>query len=556
MSRSRARQVMGAEIFGGGGDAIAPTCVITCDVSSPSTAATFNYTITFSEVVTGFEVGDFAITNGTKGALGGSGAVYTCAVTPTTGGTPVTANVAAGVAIDGAGNANLAAAQVSIDYYATIYYVRTNGNDTTGDGSTGAPWLTLVKAFSVAAVGANDLVRVGDGTYAEGAAGQYWSITKNCADWLTIEPENGSGGTVTITGNGHGTYNTYFAFATISHLRFRYLTFGMSAASLQAVRVTGNCTYVEFRNCTVTPIASATNGLYFSMNTSSNIVMDSCTITAPATDSYVGLQIGTNNNTSITISNNTIAGSANIAGKGLYVTGTPLGGTVTLTNNNLTAGLPVNVATGGTIAISGGTMTGSQVLIGTDGIGDQAAATATATLTNVTIVKTGTTGHALIFGNGCTGCVADNVTVASSWDYACVVKENTGTIVRNCHLTGGSGAALYFKAALQANAHDNVLTAATGYGFQMQKGDGGTPHLCGDWQLQTNTFVISGTAKSLNIGNSDHDTGGGICDYNTYGNNSGLGAVRADSNVANLTELQTAWADYDVTTNDAHSTVV
>jgi hypothetical protein len=148
------------------------------------------------------------------------------------------------------------------------------------------------------------------------------------------------------------------------------------------------------------------------------------------------------------------------------------------------------------------------------------------------------------------------VTIASAWDYALVVKENTGTEVKNCHLTSGSGAALYFKAALEANAHNNVLTAATGYGFQLLKGDGGTPHLCGDWQLQTNTINVSGSAKALNIGNDTHDAGGGVCDSNTYQNNSGLGAVRNDANVANLTELQAAWGDYDVTTNDAHSAVV
>src|SRR4030067_168220 len=94
-------------------DTTAPTVVITCAQSSPSSATTLNYTITFSEVVTGFEVGEFVITNGAKSALGGSGAVYTCDVTPT-GMSVVTANVAAGVAIDGAGNSNTLATELII----------------------------------------------------------------------------------------------------------------------------------------------------------------------------------------------------------------------------------------------------------------------------------------------------------------------------------------------------------------------------------------------------------------------------------------------------------
>ena len=100
-------------VLAGEGDAVAPTVAITCAQSSPSADATLNFTITFSEPVTGFEVGDFVITNGTKGALGGSGAVYTCDVTPA-GMSIVTANVSAGVAIDTAGNENTAANEITI----------------------------------------------------------------------------------------------------------------------------------------------------------------------------------------------------------------------------------------------------------------------------------------------------------------------------------------------------------------------------------------------------------------------------------------------------------
>lgn len=44
------------------------------------------------------------------------------------------------------------------------YYVRTTGNDTTGDGSTGTPWATPGKAVA-AGLAAGDIVNIGPGTY-------------------------------------------------------------------------------------------------------------------------------------------------------------------------------------------------------------------------------------------------------------------------------------------------------------------------------------------------------------------------------------------------------
>jgi hypothetical protein len=112
-------------------DTTRPTCTITCAQTSPTAEATLNYTITFSESVTGFEVADFGITGGSKSALGGSGAVYTCDVTPT-GDAPVVASVAEGVAQDGAGNTNTAATSVSIGIIVTYTYQpdSTTGVDT------------------------------------------------------------------------------------------------------------------------------------------------------------------------------------------------------------------------------------------------------------------------------------------------------------------------------------------------------------------------------------------------------------------------------------------
>ena len=93
-------------------DTTAPTVTI----SAPAEArGPFTATFTFSESVTGFELADITIGNGTASDFAGTDDVYTATITPTEHGT-VTLDVAAAVAIDGAGNNNTAADQITIDY--------------------------------------------------------------------------------------------------------------------------------------------------------------------------------------------------------------------------------------------------------------------------------------------------------------------------------------------------------------------------------------------------------------------------------------------------------
>lgn len=97
-----------------GGDTIAPTCVITCDQSSPTPTSPLTFTATFSEDVTGFEVADFGIDEGTKNTFTPvSASVYTLSVVPNALAT-VTATVAAGVCEDASGNLNTEATPLAI----------------------------------------------------------------------------------------------------------------------------------------------------------------------------------------------------------------------------------------------------------------------------------------------------------------------------------------------------------------------------------------------------------------------------------------------------------
>ncbi|GAI68997.1 unnamed protein product [marine sediment metagenome] len=62
-------------------DSTAPTVEINSTATSPTSTSPIPMTATFSEDVTGFELGDITVGNGTAGSFAGSGADYTSGVT-------------------------------------------------------------------------------------------------------------------------------------------------------------------------------------------------------------------------------------------------------------------------------------------------------------------------------------------------------------------------------------------------------------------------------------------------------------------------------------------
>jgi hypothetical protein len=119
-------------------DTTAPTVVMSSGASDPTNTSPIPVTVTFSESVADFIAADIVPVNGGVGNFAGSGASYTFDLTPSGQGL-VTANIAASVATDSAGNANTAATQFSRTYDTTAPTV-TNVTSTSADGSytTGA----------------------------------------------------------------------------------------------------------------------------------------------------------------------------------------------------------------------------------------------------------------------------------------------------------------------------------------------------------------------------------------------------------------------------------
>lgn len=99
-------------------DAVVPTVAITTTASNPVNTS-FSITITFSEAVTGFTVGDITGTNCTFSAFTVvSPQTYTAQVTPATNGA-VPINIVAGIAHDLPGNPNTASNTLTLNYDGT-----------------------------------------------------------------------------------------------------------------------------------------------------------------------------------------------------------------------------------------------------------------------------------------------------------------------------------------------------------------------------------------------------------------------------------------------------
>ena len=106
-------------------DNVAPTVTINqaAAQADPTNASPINFTVTFSEAVTGFATGDVSFTGSTVGGalvgtVSGAGPTYNVAVSGMTGTGTVVASIGAGVAADLAGNAN--AASTSTDNTVTF----------------------------------------------------------------------------------------------------------------------------------------------------------------------------------------------------------------------------------------------------------------------------------------------------------------------------------------------------------------------------------------------------------------------------------------------------
>ena len=167
-------------------DNVVPTLSISSTLTGPTNTSPIPVTFTFSETVTGFEVTDITVSNGTAGNFSGSGDTYTADISPTSTGT-VTVDVAANVAQDASGNDNTAATQFSIVYDNTAPTLGITSTLTSPTNTSPIP-VTFTFSETVTGFDVTDIA-VGNGS-ADNFAGS--------GDTYTVDISPTSNGTVTV----------------------------------------------------------------------------------------------------------------------------------------------------------------------------------------------------------------------------------------------------------------------------------------------------------------------------------------------------------------------
>jgi len=482
------------------------------------------------------------------------------------------------------------------------YYVRTTGNDSTGTGATGAPWLTLTKAL--ASVSAGDTVLIGDGTYAES---NFWSITRVFASDVTFQSESGVAANVVIQGSSNATHNTLLS-AGATHYAFVNLTFAMRVGTTAYPVRLSEAHYVTFTGCrfVVTSDASGTKRgcalLPSASVTVDHVTFTGCTFTQTGTSAAYGLSAecaATNPVQSVTVTSCDASGMktagiyatgpvtglvvtggtfAGAGDSGITVTGTsavaPATGVaisgVTATGANgiylryCTSPTITNCTTSGTaeglhvqdttgVVVTGGTYTGGTnhgLCLGVDG---ESGGTVTGSVVGPTIVNA-TTGHGLLIGAGCTGVAVSACTVTGG-DYAIVAKECTGCTFTGCSATGhtyagaAAAGAVYFKAAVNCSITRSTL-ACDAYQTSLIGINSVSGHTCSGITITDCTLTASGSANLVNYSGTTITS-----DRNAYtlSGSGNWGTANGTSGIASLAALRTAWSGYTPSGNDANS---
>ncbi|TFH06647.1 MAG: choice-of-anchor D domain-containing protein, partial [Candidatus Atribacteria bacterium] len=177
--------------------------------ADPTNGSPINFTVVFSETVTGFATGDVTLAGtagATTGAVTGSGTTYNVAVSGMTGDGTVTATIAAGVAQDGSSNTNNAS--TSTDN--TVTYDATDPTDPTPTSSSHSVSVwdndnTVDIQISGASDGAGSGV---DGFEVEWDQSASWTPSET-----KEQEETWPGATYTATSNG----DWYFHIATVDN---------------------------------------------------------------------------------------------------------------------------------------------------------------------------------------------------------------------------------------------------------------------------------------------------------------------------------------------------
>ena len=417
-------------------------------------------------------------------------------------------------------------------------YVRTTGNDTTGDGSTGAPYATIKKALSVAAAG--DQIIIGTGTYAEDSGAGALSLGINPANYVYLSPESGALGDVVITG-ASGSYA--LLVAACSFLHFKNLVFRSQSASVSGVaRFLGaNFNNLRWVNCRFEVIGSSsqTNSAVVSAWTSGSFTVSKV--------AFIGCEIRE-------------IGPYPVAGFNLdNQTGTVSDIQILKCKAHL-GYFPARLKGITDIQIDGAdfvafspSVSGTCLQLGEDAA---TGANVTGKVLNSSFIAM--TGHGAVIGAGCSDVHFDSNTVVggsnTSNGQGLVVKNATGGRVTNNTIMGGYLSTLYLKACsgvlFEGNKVYNRYSTSSALKLAVNSENASKASRN---TIRMNEFYAN-VGSLISWDNSSGDGGGNECDQNVYNaaGSATWGSVRGMT-ISSLADLKAAWSSYDRPGNDQNS---
>jgi len=366
---------------------------------------------------------------------------------------------------------------------AGTYYVTKTGNDTTGDGSSGTPWLTIKKAEATAANG--DTVNVSAGTYAEDT---YWNASKSIT-W-------NADGEVIVRGSGAASYALRLVSSESTVING--FTFDSEGTRTFVVSINSNAVNKTLNDVTF----SGSIGVMINNAGGSDITIQNSTFTMTSANRAFYNNPSSGN---ITLQGNTFNFPS--GGNGIFQQAATTGNVIFTGNivTGTTSGILFQVDSGDNVELSGNTITTtsstSSLVLTLGGSG-------TFDMKDNVINFTKTTNEAIFFSAGTWDLDIDGNTITSTaadMDYATIfLQDQDSPLVRN-------------------NTIDTQSTVDRGQILVRSTGtDGGTLQIIG------NTFKSRSDNMILNIGTDTPTAGSGKLNGAIIENNTLYGPIYYD----------------------------
>lgn len=430
------------------------------------------------------------------------------------------------------------------------YYVRTTGNDTTGDGSTGAPWASLHKALATVSLAGGHTILVGDGTYTENSGSGYLNCSRSFSATVAITPEGGANGDVTVT-NASGTQTVLFG--SCGNLTFNRIKFlAASSSVLRLMRHNGNVTNLAFTYCTFTVVANSSqvnkcysDGTFAASSVNTGLSFSNCTFQQSGTDFCDGLAL-IRTDSGVTLSGVTVTNCTfNMTRRGVQLEGV----------QNL-------VFTGNRVLCTATNGSSTPLALGTDNALTTVASGVASSGTITGNIFSTVNGHGVMLGAGISSCIfRANVVIGgnnASAGQGLVIKEGSNISATDNLVFGGYLSGIYIKGAQSAvverNVCVNLYANSPALRVEANLTDAGGANFTAA-TIRHNRFVtLAGSAISYNSTGTGETGASSVVDYNVHDVRSGStwGNVRGTT-VSSLATVQAAWSGYGDGTNSSHS---